>query len=88
MKTKVKPKSLLEPQENTLYTVPEVATIIKTNNNYVYDLIDAGHLEALKLGRIKIRKAELERSLKQAQGYDYTDPFDVKAFEKGEKDQC
>ncbi|MFA5528847.1 MAG: helix-turn-helix domain-containing protein [Peptostreptococcales bacterium] len=71
-------KPSLEPLENTLYTIPEVATIIKTNNNYVYDLVKAGHLEALKLGRIKIRKSELERFLKQAQGYDYTDPFNIK----------
>lgn len=71
-------KARLEPLENTLYTVDEVATVIKTNVNYVYSLIKSGHLEALKLGRLKIRKSEVERFLKEAEGYDYSDPFDVK----------
>lgn len=71
-------KSWLEPLENTLYTVDEVATVIKTNVNYVYNLIKSGHLEALKLGRLKVRKSEVERFLKEAQGYDYSDPNDVK----------
>lgn len=77
-------KIQLEPLENTLYTVEEVATVIKTNVNYVYSLIKSGHLEALKLGRMKVRKSEVERFLKQAQGYDYTDPYNVKELEKGE----
>lgn len=86
VKSKEKPR--LEPLENTLYTVDEVAVVIKTNTNYVYSLIKAGHLEALKLGRLKVRKSEVERFLKEAQGYDYTDPLDVKELEKRENDQC
>lgn len=82
VKFKEKLEPSLEPLENTLYTVSEVATVLKTNTNYVYDLVKAGHLEALKLGRIKIRKAELERFLKEAQGYDYTDPFKIKKLEE------
>lgn len=73
---------ILEPLENTLYTVEEVATVIKTNNNYVYDLIKTGHLQALKLGRLKVRKSELERFLEVAEGYDYTDPFKIKKLEE------
>lgn len=74
-------KLRLEPLENTLYTVEEVATVIKTNVNYVYSLIKAGHLEALKLGRLKVRKSEVERFLKEAEGYDYTDPYNVSKLE-------
>lgn len=74
-------KITIEPLENTLYTVEEVSTVIKTNVNYVYDLIKAGHLQPLKLGRLKVRKSELERFLKVAEGYDYTDPFNVEKLQ-------
>lgn len=74
-------KPTLEPPENTLYTILEVSAVIKTNTNYVYDLIKAGHLEALKLGNMKVRKSELERFLKVAEGYDYTDPFNVEKLQ-------
>ena len=36
--------------EDVLYTVAEVAKLIKTNTNYVYELIKKGFLPALKLG--------------------------------------
>ena len=36
--------------EDTLYTVTEVAEILKVGKNRVYDLIKAGLLPALKLG--------------------------------------
>lgn len=79
----------LEPLENALYTVEEVAVVIKTNTNYVYSLIKAGHLEALKLGRLKVRKSEVERFLKEAQGYDYTDPYNIKKLaNEEEKAKC
>ncbi|OZV12281.1 hypothetical protein CIW83_09280 [Tissierella sp. P1] len=82
-------KPRLELLENTLYTVEEVAVVIKTNTNYVYSLIKAGHLEALKLGRIKVRKSEVERFLKEAQGYDYTDPYNIKELaNEEEKSKC
>ena len=46
--------------EQMLYTVPEVAEILKTNTDYVYKLQRAGVLKFLKMGRWKCRKKTLE----------------------------
>ena len=43
-----------------LYTVSEVAKMLKVNRNFVYDKIKKGNLEAVKIGSIKIRKDKLE----------------------------
>lgn len=51
---------MVEPYK-PLYTVEEVATILMTNTDAVYDLIRRGKLRALKLGRTKIRGSDLER---------------------------
>ena len=56
-----------------LYTVKEVAKIMKVNVHKVYDLIHAGLLPALKLGSIKIRKESLEDFLRKYDGMDLTD---------------
>ena len=45
--------------EDILYTVSEVAKLIKTNTNYVYELIKKGFLPALKLGSYKVRRVAL-----------------------------
>ncbi|MBR3770517.1 MAG: helix-turn-helix domain-containing protein [Lachnospiraceae bacterium] len=56
-----------------LYTVKEVAKIMKVNVHRVYDLIHAGLLPALKLGSIKIRAESLNEFLKKYDGMDLTD---------------
>lgn len=56
-----------------LLTIAEVAKLLKVNVNYVYLLIKAGHLEALKLGSLKITSTELERFINYANGKDFTD---------------
>ena len=56
-----------------LYTVKEVASILKTNVNFVYELIKRGLLPAMKLGSYKIRKDTLDRFLEKYEGYDLTD---------------
>lgn len=71
--------------ENMLYTVPEVAEILKTNKNYVYTLYKAGLLKFLKLGRLKCRKETLEEFLAKYEGYDITDPANIKEL-KGEEE--
>ena len=60
-----------------LYTVKEVSVIIHTNKAYVYELIKAGLLPALKLGSFKIRKVTLEKFLQENEGYDLTDPMNI-----------
>jgi len=63
--------------EDMLYTVKEVAAILKTNVNYVYQLQRAGLLRFMKLGSLKCRKSTLEAFLAKYDGCDITDPFNV-----------
>ena len=64
-----------------LYTVNEVAKILKTNVNYVYELRKAGLLRFMKLGSLKCRKSTLEAFLEKNDGKDLTDPYDIKDFD-------
>lgn len=58
--------------EDILYTVSEVAKLIKCNTNYVYGLIRKGFLPALKLGSYKVRRAALLEFLEKYEGKDLT----------------
>lgn len=60
-----------------LYTVPEVAEILKCNTDYVYKLQRSGLLKFIKIGRWKCRKSTLEEFLATYDGMDITDPFNV-----------
>lgn len=44
-----------------LYTVSEVAKLLKVNRNHIYKLINGGELEAVKIGSIKVKKEALDR---------------------------
>lgn len=61
-----------------LYTVSEVAKLLKTNPDYIHKLRKAGVLPFLKLGSYKVRKEALENFLKEYEGMDLTDPFEIK----------
>lgn len=67
--------------ESMLYTVKECAAILKCGVPYVYQLKKAGLLRFMKLGNLKCRKEELQRFLKEMEGMDATDPFNVKRLE-------
>jgi len=64
--------------EEMLLTVPEVAAVLKTNVDYVYKLQKAGLLRFMKIGRWKCRKTTLEEFLAKYDGFDISDPFNVK----------
>lgn len=64
--------------EPMIYTVPEVAKILKMNKNAVYSLINKGLLTALKLGSLKVTRYELLRFLKQYNGMDLSDLDNIK----------
>ena len=64
--------------EDVLYTVPEVAKLMKTNAAYVYSLIKTGLLPVLKLGSFKVRRTALLEFLERYEGMDLTDPADIK----------
>ena len=68
---------LVIPDDVAIYTVSEVAKIMKTNKNYVYQLIKAGVLPATQIGSIKIRHDTLAKFLAKAEGYNYNDPYNI-----------
>lgn len=61
-----------------LYTVKEVSKILHTNTTYVYELIKAKKLPALKLGSYKVRHSALVEFLTINENNDLTDPYDIK----------
>lgn len=64
--------------QDYLYTVDEVAALLKVNKNAVYDLIRGKVLVALKLGRLKITRASLIKFLQEYDGKDLSDLEDIK----------
>lgn len=58
--------------EDIVYTVKETSKLLKTDEPTVRRLIEKGFLKALKLGRLKIRKTEIERFLEWAECKDLT----------------
>ena len=68
--------------DEMLYTVPEVAKLLKTNVDYVYKLQRSGMLRFLKIGRLKCRKSTLQEFLRKYDGYDISDPYNVKEMDK------
>lgn len=44
-----------------LYTVSEVAKLLKVNRNFVYKIINTGELEAVRIGSIKVKREALNR---------------------------
>lgn len=64
--------------EDILYTVNEVAKLLKTNPNYIYELIKRGFLPALKLGSYKVRKSSLLNFLQKYEGKDLSDLNNIK----------
>nr|WP_195611492.1 helix-turn-helix domain-containing protein [[Clostridium] symbiosum] len=55
---------MIKPYE-PLYTVKEVAKILKTNSDVVYGLIKEQQLPGLKLGSMRIRGSDLERFIEK-----------------------
>lgn len=71
-------KEVSQTTPDVLYTVKEVAELLKTNIDYVHKLRKAGLLPFLKIGQYKVRKQSLELFLERYEGKDLTDPFDIK----------
>ncbi len=60
-----------------IYTVKEVSKILHTSPGYIYNLIRAGVLPALKLGSYKVRKEALDAFLEKFEGKDVSDPYEI-----------
>ena len=63
-------KNLNIENERLIYTVKEVATLLHSSPNYIYQLIEKGFLPALKLGSVKILKSSLQKFLIDNEGFD------------------
>ncbi len=74
-------------QESVLYTVKEVATLLKTNVDYVHKLRRAKLLPFLKLGQYKVRRQALMDFLALYEGKDLTNPYQVKELEYYENEK-
>lgn len=74
--------------EDILYTVKEVAEVLKTNPSFVYELIKKGFLPALKLRSLKVRKTTLIKFLEEYEGKDFTDINNVKELELENVVEC
>jgi len=69
-------------QTEMVYTVKEVAAILKTNVDYVYKLQKSGLLRFMKIGNLKCRKSTLEDFLQKYDGYDISDPTNIRLIEE------
>ena len=49
--------------DKLVYTVQEVAKILHSSPNYIYQLIYKGYLPAIKLGSMKVLKNSIEKFL-------------------------
>lgn len=65
-------------EEKMIYTTHEVAKILHSSPNYIYELIKKGKLKAVKLKSLKIRKSALEEFLQENEGNDLSNLEDIK----------
>lgn len=65
-------------EEKIIYTTHEVAKILHSSPNYIYELIKKGKLKAVKLKSLKIRKSALEEFLQENEGNDLSDLENIK----------
>ena len=70
--------SQIVKEEKLVYTAQEVAKLLHSSPNYVYELIRKGKLKAFKLKSIRILKSALEDFLKQNEGKDLSDIDNIK----------
>lgn len=70
--------------DTVVYTVKEVAKLLHSSPNYIYDLINKGYLPALKLGSVKVLKTSLEKFLIENNGKDLSDIDNIKPLSNSE----
>lgn len=66
-----------------LLDITQVSKLLKCNRNKVYELINSGALQGLKLGRVKVSSIELQNFLVRNNGMDISDPYNIKPLIKG-----
>lgn len=73
MEKDIKVKENFAKYNEVLYTISEVATLLKVNRNFVYKLINNGYLRSIQLGCRKVTKKSL---LEFLDNYDGNTEFD------------
>ena len=73
--------------DRIVYTVKEIAAMLHTNAAFIYRLISLGLLPALKLGSIRVRRVALEDFLSKYEGYDLSDPENIKTLAQQKLDE-
>lgn len=68
-------------EKDMLLTVKEVSEELKCSKAAVYRLIHNNLLPVLKIGNLKVRRNSLEEFLAKYEGYDVTDPSNVKMLD-------
>lgn len=58
-----------------LLSAKEVSKILKTDVNFVNEMIKAGILPYLKLRTRKVRRIALDEFMKKYEGWDISDPY-------------
>lgn len=71
----------VDKTENLLYTISEVAKLLKVNRNFVYALINTGHIKSIKLGCRKITRKSLLEFLEKYDGLDFDEIMAAKPAE-------
>jgi excisionase family DNA binding protein len=61
-----------------VYTLQEVADLLKTGINYVQELRKSGLLKCIKIGHYKVTETTLKQFLAKYDGMDITDPHNPK----------
>lgn len=69
-----------------LYTVQEVSKLLKMNINAVYELINSGHLKAIKYGRVKVPAFEITDFLRRNLNKDLSDLENVVDYVKNDRE--
>lgn len=71
----------VDKTENLLYTISEVAKLLKVNRNFVYALINTGHIKSIKLGCRKVTRKSLLEFLEKYDGFDFDEIMATKPAE-------
>lgn len=72
---------IIDKSEDLVYTIKEVAGLLKVNKNYVYALINKGLLRSTKLGCRKVTKKALIEFLEKNDGLDFDEILATKPTE-------
>lgn len=73
--------------DKLVYTVQEIAKILHTSPNYVYQLIYKNYLPAIKLGSIRVLKSSLEKFLIVNEGNDLSNLDQIKKIVESDKEE-